>query len=89
MQLTAVALETWGFPDSMIVPLQRVDDRMSLSGGLLRASYEVVSRLTIRDHRPVPIGPLTRGNVRDDDLPAVLYEVRNQAEELRRLLIGD
>ncbi len=41
VQLTAVALEQWGFPQSMIVPLQRVDDRTSLAGGLVRACYEV------------------------------------------------
>jgi len=59
VQLTAVALEQWGFPQSMFMPLERLDDRTSVAGGLLRACYEVVSRLTISDHRPVPIGPLT------------------------------
>jgi HD-like signal output (HDOD) protein len=89
VNLTAVALETWGFPQLMILPLQRVDDRTSPAGGLLRACYEVVSRLTIPDHRPVPIGPLTRGKVREEDLPEILYQVRNGAEDLRRLMIGD
>ena len=42
MRLTSVALEQWGFPQSMIAPLERVDDRTSPAGGLLRASYEVV-----------------------------------------------
>lgn len=89
VQLTAVALETWGFPEAIIVPLQRLDDRTSPAGGLLRACYEVVSRLMIPDHSPVPIGLLTRSHVREEDLPEVLYEVRNQAEDLRLLLIGD
>ena len=88
VQLTAVALEEWGFPHSMIVPLQRVDDRTSLAGGLLRASYETVSRLTIPDHPPAPIGPLTRHSVREADMPEILYDVRNQAEDLRQLMIG-
>jgi HD-like signal output (HDOD) protein len=88
VQLTAVALEQWGFPQSMIVPLQRVDDRTSLAGGLLRACYEMVSRLTIPDHRPAPIGPLTRHSLREDDLPEILYDVRNQAEDLRQLMTG-
>ena len=87
--LTAMALETWGFPGSLVVPAQRIDDRTSLAGGLLRASYEVVSRLTIPGHRPVPIGPLSRGAVRDQDLPGILHDVHNQAGELRRLLISD
>jgi HD-like signal output (HDOD) protein len=88
-EVTAVALETWGFPHAIITPLQRMDDRASVSGGLLRAAYEVVSRLTVDGHQPVPIGPLTRGQVRDDDLPEVLYDVRNQADDLRSLLVGD
>jgi HD-like signal output (HDOD) protein len=88
VQLTAVALEQWGFPQSMIVPLRRVDDRTSLAGGLLRACYEVVSRLTIPDHRPAPIGPLTQRSLREEDLAEILYDVRNQAEDLRQLMIG-
>jgi HD-like signal output (HDOD) protein len=89
VEVTAVALNTWGFPDAIITPLQRMEDRSSLVGGLLRAAYEVVSRLTVSGHEPVPIGPLTRGQLRDDDLPEVLYDVRNQAEDLRILLVGD
>ena len=89
VQLTALALETWSFPGSLILPLQRLDDRSSVAGGLLRGCYEVVSRLTHAEHRPVPIGLLTRGQVREDDLPEILYEVRNQADDLQRLLIGE
>ena len=88
VQLTAVALEQWGFPQSMIAPLQRVEDRTSLAGGLLRACYELVSRLTIPEHRPEPIGPLTRNSLREADMPELLYDVRNQAEDLRQLMIG-
>jgi HD-like signal output (HDOD) protein len=89
VHLTARALEAWSFPPAMIVSLERLDDRTSAAGGLLRACYEVVSRLTVPDHRPVPIGPLSRGQVREEDLPEILYEVRNQADDLRRLLIGE
>ncbi len=89
VQLTALALETWSFPEALILPLQRLDDRTSVAGGLLRGCYEVVSRLLVADHRRQPIGPLTRGRVRDEDLPEILYEVRNQAEDLQRLLVGD
>src|SRR5690349_18114165 len=35
VQLTALALETWGFPEAMILPLQRLDDRTSPAGGML------------------------------------------------------
>src|SRR3954452_14731071 len=47
LQLTAEALQTWGFPNALILPLEKVDDRTSQAGGLLRAAYEVVSRLTV------------------------------------------
>jgi hypothetical protein len=40
-------------------------------------------------HTPVSVSTLTRGSVRDEDLPEVLYEVRNRAEDLRLLLTGD
>jgi hypothetical protein len=87
--LTALALETWSFPESLVLPMQRLDDRSSVAGGLLRGCYEVVSRLTLADHRPTSIGLLTCGRVRDEDLAEILYEVRNQAEDLQRLLVGD
>jgi HD-like signal output (HDOD) protein len=89
VQLTALALEAWSFPPAMILRLQRLDDRTSMAGGLLRACYEVVSRLSVTDHRPVPIGLLTRGQVREEDLPEILYEVRNQADDLRHLLTAE
>jgi hypothetical protein len=31
----------------MVLPLQRIDDGTSPKGGLLRASFEVVARLTV------------------------------------------
>jgi hypothetical protein len=88
VELTAAALEQWGFPQTMIVPLERMDDRTSLAGGLLRACYELVSRLLIPEHRPAPIGPLTRNTIREADMPEILFDVRNQAEDLRQLMIG-
>jgi hypothetical protein len=89
VELTAAALETWGFPEPLILPLQRVDDRSSLAGGLLRASYEVVSRLTVPGHLPAPIGPLTQFRIRDEQLPEILYTVLNQAEDLHQVLVGN
>jgi HD-like signal output (HDOD) protein len=89
VQLTALALESWGFPESMILPLRGLEDRTSPAGGLLRAAYEVVSRLTVQDHRTTLIGVLTRNAVREDDLPEILYEVRARAEDLRLVLLGE
>jgi HD-like signal output (HDOD) protein len=88
-ELTAEALRAWGFPNTLVLPLQKADDRGSPAGGLLRATYEVVSRVLVPGHTPVSVSTLTRGSVSDDDLPPILYEVRNQAEDLRLLMIGD
>jgi HD-like signal output (HDOD) protein len=88
LRLTAVALEQWGFPSSMTVPLNNVDELTSLEGALLRASFEVASRLTIEDYEPVPITRLTRGQLREDDLPTVLDQVRADADEMRRAMLG-
>lgn len=89
VQLTAAALQAWAFPSGLVLPLEKLDDRTSPAGGLLRGAYEVVSRLTLPDRTPVPIGSLTRGMVREEDLPEILYDARNRAEDLRQLLIGD
>jgi HD-like signal output (HDOD) protein len=87
--VTARALEDWRFPQAMITALQRLDDPAAPPGGLLAAAYEVVSRLTVPEHQPVPIHTLTRGQVVEDAMPRVLEEVRGQAADLRRLLLGD
>jgi HD-like signal output (HDOD) protein len=89
LRLTSVALEQWGFPSQMIVPLKRVDDLHSYEGGLLRAAFEVASRLTTEDYEPVPIVRLTCGQLREDDLPPVLEQVRADADELRRAMLGE
>jgi hypothetical protein len=73
----------------MIVPLKRVDDLHSYEGGLLRAAFEVASRLTTEDYEPVPIVRLTCGQLREDDLPPVLEQVRADADELRRAMLGE
>jgi HD-like signal output (HDOD) protein len=88
LRLTAVALEQWGFPASMTIPLNNVDELTSGDGALLRASFEVASRLCIDDYEPVPITRLTRGQLREDDLPNVLEQVRADAGELRRAMLG-
>lgn len=89
LKLTAVALEQWGFPHSMTSRLQSVDDYHSLEGGLLRAAFEVASRLTTEDYEPVPIVRLTCGQLREDDVIPVLDTVRADAEELRRAMLAD
>jgi hypothetical protein len=89
VRLTSVALEQWGFPYGMTLPLKQVDDYTSMDGGLLRGAFEVSSRLTIEDYEPVPIVRLTCGHLREDDLVPILDQVRSEAAELRRAMFGD
>jgi HD-like signal output (HDOD) protein len=88
-RLTAVALEQWGFPPSMVSPLGSIDDLGSADGGLLRAAMEVASRLTVEDHVPVPVEDLTCGQLREDAVPPVLDRVRAEADELRLAMLGE
>jgi HD-like signal output (HDOD) protein len=89
LRLTSVALEQWGFPHTLINPLKQVDDYRAFEGALLRGAFEVASRLTIEDYEPVPISRLTCGQLREDDLVPVLDQVRADADELRRAMLGD
>jgi HD-like signal output (HDOD) protein len=86
-RLTAVALEHWGFPPSMVTPLGAVDDLGTEDGALLRAALEVAARLTVEDHEPVPVEELTGGQLREDAVVPVLDRVRAEAEELRLALL--
>jgi HD-like signal output (HDOD) protein len=89
LRLTSVALEQWGFPHTLINPLKQVDDYRAFEGALLRGAFEVASRLTIEDYEPLPISRLTCGQLREDDLVPVLDQVRADADELRRAMLGD
>jgi HD-like signal output (HDOD) protein len=89
VRLTSVALEQWGFPHAMILPLKAVDDYTSMEGGLLRGAFEVAARLTTEDYEPVPIVRLTCGQLREDDLVPILDQVRAEADELRRAMFGE
>ncbi len=89
VRLTSVALEQWGFPHAMTLPLKAVDDYTSMEGGLLRGAFEVASRLTTQDYEPVPIVRLTCGQLREDDIVPILDQVRSEAAELRRAMLGD
>ena len=89
LRLTSVALELWGFPHAMTLPLKQVEDYTSMEGGLLRGAFELASRLTTQDYEPVPIVRLTCGQLREDDIVPILDQVRSEAAELRRALLGD
>jgi HD-like signal output (HDOD) protein len=89
LRLTAVALEQWGFPAPMIVPLEHVDDYRAPEGALLRSSFEIAARLTTEDHEAVPIVRVSCGQLREDDVVPVLDVVRSDAVELRRAMLAD
>ena len=86
--LTALALEEWGFPHAMVVPLCEVDDVGSSEGGLLRTAFELAGRLCADDHEPVPVPLLSGDRVAERDVAAVLESVRAEADELRHALLG-
>ncbi|SDN81519.1 HD-like signal output (HDOD) domain, no enzymatic activity [Geodermatophilus sp. DSM 45219] len=88
-RLTAVALEQWGFPPSMVTPLSAVDDLAGVDGALLRVALELAARLTVEDHVPVPVEELTSGQLREDAVPPVLDKVRAEADELRLAMLGE
>jgi HD-like signal output (HDOD) protein len=89
LRLTAVALEQWGFPAPMIVPLKNVDDYRATEGALLRSCFEIASRLTVQDYDIVPIVRVSCGQLREDDVVPVMDVVRTDADELRRAMLGD
>jgi hypothetical protein len=48
----------------------------------------VAARLTVEDYEAIPISRLTLGRLREDDLVPVLDQVRADAGELRRAMLG-
>ncbi|MGY1706069.1 HDOD domain-containing protein [Geodermatophilus sp. SYSU D00697] len=87
-RLTAVALDQWGFPASMVAPLIAVDDLAADEGALLRGALEIASRLTAEGYQPVPVEQVTGGLLREDAVPAVAEKVTAGAEELRLAMLG-
>jgi HD-like signal output (HDOD) protein len=88
LRLTAVALEQWGFPAGMLVPLQEVGDLTSFSGALLRSAFEVAARIVDGDHEELPMERVSCGQLRERDVQPVLEQVRTDAAELRQALLG-
>jgi HD-like signal output (HDOD) protein len=88
LRLTAVALEQWGFPHSMVRPLTVADDLGAPEAGLLRVALELASRLAKDGYPGVPVELLTGGQLREDAVPPVLERVRAEAGELRRALLS-
>jgi len=87
LRLTSVALEQWAFPAGLVLPLTQVEDPASATGALLRSAFEVSARLTA-DHDRLPIEAVSCGQLRERDVPPILDQVRQDAEELRSAMLG-
>ncbi|MGY1700390.1 HDOD domain-containing protein [Geodermatophilus sp. SYSU D00766] len=88
LRLSAVALEQWGFPPVMVVPLAAADDPTAPDGALLRVASELGARHADPAHEPVPVERLGGGLLREDGVAAVLEQVAIAAEDLRRAVVG-
>jgi HD-like signal output (HDOD) protein len=89
LRLTAVALDQWGFPATLTMPLKEIDDYQTLDGALLRSSFEVAARLTTEDYEEVPIHRLSCGKLMEADVVPVMDQVRADADELRHAMLGE
>jgi HD-like signal output (HDOD) protein len=88
LRLTSVALEQWGFPPGMVVPLKQVDDAGSFQGALLRSAFEIAGRLTDAGHVERPIEQVSCGQLRERDVVGLLDQVRSDAQELCAAMVG-
>ncbi|GAB4079576.1 HDOD domain-containing protein [Modestobacter muralis] len=88
LRLTSVALEQWGFPAGMLVPLEQAGDLGSFSGALLRSAIEVAARIVDAGHEELPIERVSCGQLRERDVAPVLSQVRTDAAELRQALLA-
>jgi HD-like signal output (HDOD) protein len=89
VELSAVALERWSFPLTVITPMQKIDAEGALEGAVLRVSYEVAARLGNPDHVPRSIARLSCGRLSEQSILPVLNRVQEEADELRRVILGD
>ena len=89
IELSALALDRWSFPLTVISPMQKIDAAGALEGAVLRVSYEVVSRLGNPDHAQQSIARLSCGRLGEKDIQPLLRQVREEADELRRVILGD
>ena len=84
-----MALEQWGFPATLTSPLKEIDDYQTLEGALLRSAFEVAARLTTEDYEEVAIHRLSCGKLVESDVVPVMDQVRADADELRRAMLGE
>jgi HD-like signal output (HDOD) protein len=89
IELSALALDRWSFPMTVLTPMQQIEAVGSLDGAVLRVSYEVVSRLAAQDHVPQSIARISCGRLSEKDIARLLNQVDQEAEELRVAILGE
>jgi len=88
-ELSAVALDRWGFPLAVLLPMEEIESVGSVDGALLRVGYELAARLADVDYAPQPIARISCGRLGEKDVAPALAHVRQEADELRRAIVGD
>lgn len=88
VELSAIALDRWGFPLPVIAPMQRIEAVGAVEGAVLRVGYEIVARLADDGYAPQAIARLSCGRLGEKDVPPVLRHVRQEADELHRAIFG-
>jgi HD-like signal output (HDOD) protein len=89
VQLSAVALNRWSFPLTVLVPMEEIEAVGALEGALLRVAYELAARLADEDYAPQSIARLSCGRLDERDVAPILVRVRQEADELRRAILGE
>jgi HD-like signal output (HDOD) protein len=89
VHLSAVALDRWSFPLAVVVPMEEIEATGALEGAVLRVAYELAARLSDEDYVPQSIARLSCGRLGERDVSPVLVQVRQEADEVRRAILGD
>lgn len=83
-QLTAEALQHWGFPAAMSEELRALPH--GEEGALLRTAYELAARLLSPGHEPAALGRLSLHRITEDQAPARLAIISGNVASLRAAL---
>ena len=89
VELSAVALDRWSFPLAVVLPMEQIEATGALDGAVLRVGYELACRLTAGDYVPQSMARLSCGRLGERDVAPVLAHVRQEADELRRAILGE
>jgi HD-like signal output (HDOD) protein len=89
VELSAVALDRWSFPLTVLAPMEEIEAVGALQGAVLRVGYELAARLAGEDYAPQSIARLSCGRLGEKDVGPALVHVRQEADELRRAILGE